>query len=87
MPAFFPRRAIGSKPSPQVGRDLLLSLWRWTMGLVHALRQALCPSPGLLALLAATSRGDLRRSLDDGPRCRVAQPVRLHDLLKRWLLG
>jgi Transposase DDE domain len=57
----FSRGAIGSKPSLQPARDLMLSLWRWTAVLVHALRHALCLSPGLLTLLAATSRGDLRR--------------------------
>jgi hypothetical protein len=54
---------------------------------MHALRQALCPSPGLRALLVATSRGELRRSLDDGPRARVPQPARFRDLLKHWILG
>jgi hypothetical protein len=87
MPAFFPHGAFGSKPVLQVSRDLMPSLWRWTAVLVHALRQALCPSPGLLTLLAATRCGDLRRSLDDGPRCRVAQPARLRGLLRRWILG
>jgi len=57
------------------------SLWRWTAVVVHALRQALCPSPGLLALIAATSRGDLHRSLDDAARRRRTQPARLRDLL------
>jgi len=31
------------------------SLWRWTAVLIHALRQALCPSPGLLALIEANA--------------------------------
>ena len=87
MPAFFPPGAIGSKPSLQLGRDLRPSLWRWIAVLVPALRQALCSSPGLLALLTATSRGDLRRALDDRPRCRLAQPARLHGLLRHWILG
>ncbi len=32
-------------------------------------------------------KGELRRVLDDRPRVRVAQPLRLRDLLKRWILG
>lgn len=54
---------------------------------IHALRQALCPSPGLLALMGAAVRGDLARSLDDGRRLRVPQTAHLADLLKNWVLG
>jgi hypothetical protein len=62
-------------------------LWRWTAVLVHAFRQALCPSPGLLALFDATKHGDLLHLLDEGPRKRQLQPVKLPDLLRRWILG
>ena len=63
------------------------TIWRWTAVLVHALRHALCPSPGLLALMTATARGDLGHHLDDGRRKRVCQSVRLSSLLERWILG
>src|ERR1700737_5530563 len=86
-PRFFPLGLpVRRTPAASVVTTCRAS-WRWTAVLVHALRQALCPSPGLLALIAATSRGDLHRSLDDGPRSRVAQPARFRDLLKRWILG
>lgn len=53
--------------------------------LVHALRQALCPAPGLLALINAANRGEI------GPperrRKRVAQPMLMLELLKGWILG
>ena len=63
------------------------TIWRWTAVVVHALRHALCPSPGLLALMTATERGELGHRLGDGRRKRVLQPVRLSALLERWLLG
>jgi hypothetical protein len=63
------------------------SPWRWTAVFVHALRQALCPSPGLLALVEAAARGDLARHLDDGRRFRILQSARLSTLLKNWVLG
>lgn len=63
------------------------SPWRWTAVFVHALRQALCPSPGLLALIRAAARGDLGRQLDDGARLRIQQSARLSTLLKNWILG
>ena len=55
--------------------------------LVHAMRQALCPSPGLLALIEATTTGELQKTLDDGKRQRVTQSVTLRDLLRDWILG
>jgi len=55
--------------------------------LVHAMRQALCPSPGLLALIEATASGELQKALDDGKRKRVTQSVTLRELLKDWILG
>jgi hypothetical protein len=63
------------------------TIWRWTAVVVHALRNALCPSPGLLALMAATSRGEIGRQLNDRHRTRVSQSVRLSDLLEHWILG
>ena len=71
------RRRSAPLPSP----------WRWTAVFIPALRQALCPSPGLVALLEATANGDLARSVNDGPRMRVPQWRRLRELLKDWLLG
>jgi hypothetical protein len=62
-------------------------MWPWTAVLVYALRQALCPSPGLLALLHATASGDLARILNDAPRRRTHQLARLHALLTDWILG
>ena len=55
--------------------------------LVHAMRQALCPSPRLLALIEATTTGELQKMLDDGKRQRATQSVTLRDLLKGWILG
>jgi hypothetical protein len=63
------------------------SIWRWTAVFVHALRNALCPSPGLLALMDATARGELGRQLNDRHRTRVSQSVRLSELLEHWFLG
>jgi hypothetical protein len=51
------------------------------------MRQALCPSPGLLALIGATATGELQKILDDAQRKRVTQSVTLRDLLKDWILG
>jgi hypothetical protein len=52
------------------------------------MRQALCPSPGLLALIdEATASGELQKTLDDGKRKRVTQSVTLRELLKDWILG
>lgn len=62
-------------------------LWRWTAVLVHALRQALCPSPGIRFLLEATTRGELPRRLHDGKRRRKTQALTMRDLLKHWILG
>jgi hypothetical protein len=64
-----------------------ISLWRCTVVFIHALRQSLCPSPGLLALLQATASGELLKTLDDGKRRRVTQSVTLPELLKDWILG
>lgn len=55
--------------------------------LVHAMRQALCPSPGLLALIEATASGESQKALDDGKRKRVTQSVTLRELLKDCILG
>lgn len=63
------------------------AIWRWTAVFVHALRQALCPSPGLIALMTATVCGDLSIDLNDAPRRRQAQGLSLDDLLGRWILG
>jgi hypothetical protein len=79
--------ATVSKPCKSPHRELRPSVWQWTAVLIHSLRQALCSSPELFALIQATAVGDLRRVLDDGPACGVAQPTRLHDLLKHWILG
>jgi hypothetical protein len=51
------------------------------------MRQALCPSPGLAALMQAAVRGDLARHLDDGRRRRLRQLAGLGPLLRRWILG
>jgi hypothetical protein len=51
---------------------------------IHALRSALCPSPGLLELLRATGRGDLDFT---SRRRRIPQPAQLSGLLRRWILG
>lgn len=63
------------------------AIWRWTAVFIHALRQTLCPSPGLVALMHATVRGDLRIDLNDAPRQRQTQALSLVELLGRWLLG
>lgn len=54
---------------------------------VHAFRYALCPTPGLVALVNATTSGELARTLNDAPRRRFNQTDQLHTILKRWLLG
>jgi hypothetical protein len=51
---------------------------------LHVLRWTLCPSPGLRALLDATSRG--RLSFTEHGR-RIPQSRRLSVLLKHWILG
>ncbi len=51
------------------------------------MRQALCPSPGILALVQATANGTLRGSLDDRKRKRKPQAITLRELLKGWILG
>ena len=56
MPAPFPPEATASASRRRLRREPAYNLWRWTAVLIHALRQALCPSPGLLALLDATRR-------------------------------
>ncbi len=63
------------------------ALWRWTAVLIHAVRQALCPSPGLLTLIDATMRGELSLDLNDAHRCRVTQGASLASLLRGWLLS
>jgi hypothetical protein len=63
------------------------TLWRWTAIFVHALRQALCPSPGLLALIGATARGDLSLDLNDRRRRRTLQSASFSSLLEKWILG
>ena len=77
-----PSRRCPTKPMTRAP-----TIWRWTAVFVHALRHALCPSPGLLALMTATARGDLGRHLDDGRRRRVSQSERLSSLLEHWILG
>lgn len=52
-----------------------------------ALRQAFCPSPGLVALMTAAVSGDLGTVLNDAPRQREAQGPSLARLLARWILG
>jgi len=78
-----PRSRRRSKAPPESHA----SIWRWTVVLVHAMRQALCPSPGLLALIEATATGELQKTLDDAKRKRVSQSVTLRELLKDWILG
>ena len=63
----FPLGATASKPSSNPHRELRPSLWRWTAVVIHALRPALCPPPGLLTLIQATARRELHRVLDEGP--------------------
>jgi len=63
---FFPPGGTASKRCSGLRRELRPSLWRWTAVFIAALRQALCPSPGLLALIQATACGKLRHALDDG---------------------
>jgi len=46
------------------------------------MRRALCPSPGLLALIGAMSIGELQKTLDDAYRKRVNQSITLRELLK-----
>ena len=75
-----------SQRRPKTPSDSHGSLWRWT-AVLHAMRQALCPSPGLLALIEATASGELQKTLDDGKRKRVTQSVTLRELLKDWMLG
>jgi hypothetical protein len=87
MPELFPPGGIASPLRCGTQPEPTRSLWRWTAVLIHALRQALCPSPGLLALFNATKRGDLLQLLEEGPRMRQLQPLRLRDLLKAWILG
>lgn len=55
--------------------------------LIHAMRQALCPSPGILTLIEASIQGELSRTLEDGKRQRKTQAVTLRELLKGWILG
>jgi hypothetical protein len=62
-------------------------LWRWTSALVHALTNALCPAPSLIALVSAAASGELSRYLNDAPRRRITQAHRLRVLLARWVLG
>ena len=54
---------------------------------IHALRHALCPSPGLIALMHAAVSGELGLDLNDARRRREMQGLSLHGLLGRWLLG
>jgi hypothetical protein len=63
------------------------ALWRWTAVFIHALRHACRPSPGLVALMHATIRGDLSIDLNDATRRRQVQGLSLAGLLGRWLLG
>jgi len=62
-------------------------MWRWTAVFIHALRHALCPSPGLVALMHAAVSGDLAIDLNDARRRRETQGLSLPGLLGRWLLG
>jgi hypothetical protein len=62
-------------------------LWRWAAVFIHALRQACCPSPGLMASMVAAVSGDLTIDLNDAPRRRQMQGQSLPDLLGRWILG
>jgi hypothetical protein len=62
-------------------------MWRWTAVFIHALRHALCPSPGLIALMHAAVSGELGLDLNDARRRREMQGLSLHGLLGRWLLG
>ena len=87
MPAPFPPGATACPSRHRIRPEPGHGLWRWSAVLIHALRQALCPSPGLLALLDATRRGDLLRVLDDGPRRRLPQSSCLRHLLRAWVLG
>jgi len=57
-----------------------LSPWRCTAVIVHALVQALCPSPGLNELVAGICGGDLAHLLSDAPRARVPQYARVPTL-------
>ena len=65
----------------------LPALWQWTAVFIPALRHALCPSPGLMALMTAAVSGNLGSVLNDAPRQREAQGPSLPRLLAQWILG
>lgn len=84
MRAFFPPGAIASPPSRR--RDNVgPNRWRWTAVLIHALRQALCPSPSITSLLEATARGEFDMAESD--RRRQPQMTGMPSLLAKWILG
>lgn len=52
---------------------------------IPALRHALCPVPGLTALIQAAQGGEIE--LDEPPRKRAPQHAALGALLREWILG
>jgi hypothetical protein len=54
---------------------------------MHALREVLCPAPGLLTLLKAALNGDLTRKLADAPRKRRPQTANLDEIMENMSLG
>jgi hypothetical protein len=62
-------------------------LWPWTAVILHAIRQALCPSPGIMDLMHSLANGELDRDLAEGERKRIPQSITLRDLLSEWVLG
>jgi hypothetical protein len=90
MSNLFPLGGTNSKrprPGPSEPPALIPSPWRWTAVLVHALRQSLCPSPGLFTLVEMAMRGDIGGHLGDHCNSRALQSSRLLVLLKHWILG
>lgn len=53
----------------------------------HALRQALCPTPGLATLIALITDARLANNLGDKARRRRRQLERMRDMLASWILG
>jgi hypothetical protein len=62
-------------------------MWQWTAVFTHALRQGLCPSPGMRALTAAIASGELNKLLCDGQAKRRRQLHGLGKMLSGWILG
>jgi hypothetical protein len=62
-----------------------LNLWRWTAVFAAAIRQALCPLPGLMTLLEGIVCGTL--NVADERRRGEPQLAALASLLARWVFG